>query len=55
MFCIQHLPYLVTFQCMLGGSEEVQTKNILHQFIGGQTHLGMPKGAKISLALNEPK
>lgn len=29
--------------CMLGGSVEVSTKNILYRSIVGQTHLGMPK------------
>jgi hypothetical protein len=38
---------------MLGGSVEVHMKNILYQFIEGQTHFGMPKGAKMSLTLNE--
>ena len=33
----------------------VHSKNILYQFIEGQTHFGMPRGAKVSLALNEPK
>ena len=30
-------------------------KNFLHDFIEGQTHFGMPAGAKMSLALDEPK
>ena len=30
-------------------------KNILYQFIKGQTHMGMPRGAKMSMALTEPK
>ena len=30
-------------------------KTILCQFIQGQTHFGMPGGANMSLALNEPK
>ena len=30
-------------------------KNILYRFIEGQTHFGMPGGAKVSLALNESK
>ncbi len=30
-------------------------KNILSRFIEGQTHFGMPRGAKLSLTLNEPK
>ena len=34
---------------------EVCTKNILYRFIEGQTHFGMPRGAKTSLALNDPK
>ena len=28
-------------------------KNILYWFIEGQTHFGMPRGAKIGLVLNE--
>ena len=38
---------------MLGGSMEVWTKNILYRFIEDQTRFGMPRGAKMSLALNE--
>jgi hypothetical protein len=34
---------------------EVGMKNNLYQFSEGQTHLGMPRGATLSLALNEPK
>jgi hypothetical protein len=30
-------------------------KNILYRFIKGQTDFGMPRGAKMSLALNELK
>ena len=30
-------------------------KNILHRFIKGQTHFGMPRGAEVNLALNEQK
>ena len=30
-------------------------KNILYLFIKGQTHFGVPRGAKMSLVLNEPK
>ena len=29
-------------------------KNILHGLNEGQTHFGMPRGAKMSLTLNEP-
>ena len=29
-------------------------ENIVYQFIKGQSHFGMPRGAKMSLALNEP-
>ena len=46
LFCIQQLPCLVSLQCMPGGSVEVWTKNILNWFIVGQTHFGMPRGAK---------
>ena len=35
---------------------EVWTKKILYRFIEGQTHhFGVPKGSKMSLALDEPK
>jgi hypothetical protein len=40
--------------CMRGGSVEVWPKNILYRLIEGQTHFGMPRGAEMSLALNEP-
>ena len=30
-------------------------KNNLYQFIEGQTHFGMPRGARMTLAVNEPK
>ena len=33
---------------------EVWTKNILNWLIEGQTHSGIPRVAKTSLALNEP-
>jgi hypothetical protein len=46
---------LVNFQCILGSSIKVQTKNILYRFIEGQTHFGRPRGDIMSLALNEPK
>jgi hypothetical protein len=39
--------------CMLRGGDFV--KNILYRFIAAQTHFGMPRGAQMSLALNEPK
>jgi hypothetical protein len=42
-------------QCMVGGSVEVQLRSILYWFIGGQNYFGMPRGAKMSLALNELK
>ena len=32
---------------------EVQTKNILYWCVEGQTNFGMPRAAKISVALNE--
>ena len=32
---------------------EVRAKNILYQLIEGQTPFGMPRGAKMSVALNE--
>ena len=31
---------------------EVSTKNILYQFVEGQTHLDMPRGIKMSLVLD---
>ena len=40
---------------MLADSVEIWTKNSLYWFIKGQTHFGMQRGAKMSLALNEPK
>ena len=30
-------------------------KNILYWFIEGETHFGMPRGAKMSLAFNKSK
>ena len=30
-------------------------KKILSQFMEGQTHFGMPRGARLSLTLTEPK
>jgi hypothetical protein len=56
LFCIQHLACLVSFRSMLGDSfVEVWMKNILKWFIEGQTHFGISRGAKVSLALNESK
>ena len=37
LFCIQHLPCLVSFWCMLGGRVNVWMKNILYWFVEGQT------------------
>jgi hypothetical protein len=37
---------------MLGGSAKVLTKNIPYQFIQGQTHFDVSRGATMSLALN---
>jgi hypothetical protein len=34
---------------------EVYRKDILYRFIDCQPHFGMPRGDKMSLALNEPK
>ena len=48
LFRTQHLPRLVSFWCMCGGSVEVWTKSILYWFIKGQTHFGMPVGAKMN-------
>jgi hypothetical protein len=50
-FCTQHLPSSINVQVIM----EVWTKDILYWFIEGQTHIGMPRGAKMNLALNEPK
>ena len=36
-----------SFQCMLGGSVEVWTKNIPILFIEDQTHLGIPRGVEM--------
>ena len=30
-------------------------KNIIYQLIAGQAHFTMPRGARMTLALNEPK
>jgi hypothetical protein len=54
LFCFQNFPCLVSIWCMRGCSVEVWTKNILYWFMKGQTHFGMPRGAKMSLALHEP-
>ena len=45
----------VSLRCMLGGSVEVRTKNILDRFVEGQTRFDMSRGAKLSLVLKEPK
>jgi hypothetical protein len=37
------------------GSKEVGTKSTLFWFVESQTHSGMPRGAKVRMALNEPK
>ena len=37
------------------GSVDIWTNNILYRFIEGQTHIGMPRGANMDLALNVPK
>jgi hypothetical protein len=48
LFCLQNFPCLVSFWCMHGGSVEVWTKNSLYRLMKGQTHFGMPRGAKIN-------
>ena len=48
-------PCLVNWWCMLGGSVEIFTKNILYPFMKGQYHFGMSRGATMSFALNEVK
>jgi hypothetical protein len=40
---------------MLGGSVEISMKNIPCRCIEDQTHFGMPRGAKLNLALKKPK
>ena len=35
--------------------EEVSTENVLYWSIESETHFGMPTGAEMNLALNEPK
>ena len=45
---------MVHFGCVIGDSVEVRTKNIQYWIIDGQPHFGMPRGAKMSLTLNEP-
>ena len=56
LFCIQHLSCWVSLGCMLGDSHvEVWTKSILDRFIKGQTEIAVSRGAKMSLAPNEPK
>jgi hypothetical protein len=50
LFCLQILPCLVNFWCMRGGSVEVWIKDILYWFMEDQTHFGMSRGAKMSLA-----
>ena len=37
LFCIQHPPCSVSFWCMLGGSVEVQLKNILYWYWGSNS------------------
>ena len=54
LFCLQNLPCLVSLWCMRGGSVEVWTKNILYQFMEGQTHFSTSWHAKMSLTLHEP-
>jgi hypothetical protein len=39
---------------MVGFNVEILYKNIIYRFIHGQPHFGMPGGANMSLALNEP-
>ena len=40
---------------MLGGTAEVSTKKFYIGSLEVKSHLGMPRDAKVSLALNEPK
>ena len=54
LFCIEHLPCLVSFRCIglrwCGGLSTEVSISVYE----GQTYLGMPRGAKENLALNEP-
>ena len=43
------------FGACLEVMQRFEQKNILDWFIEGQAHFGMPRGAKMSLDLNEPK
>ena len=43
MFCLQNLPCLVSFWCMLGGRVEVCAKNNLYRFIEDQIHFGISR------------
>ena len=53
LFYIQDLP--ISVWRMLGGSVEVWAMNILYWSIEGHINWGMWRGAKMNLALNEPK
>ena len=53
MFPMQYFACLVSFWCMLWIGVEVWVKKILYWFIEGWTHFSMPRGAKMSLALDE--
>ena len=44
---------LGNFWCMVAGSLEVWTKKILYWFIDSQTRSSIPRGAKMSLVLNQ--
>ena len=55
LFCVQYLSCSMCFWCMLGGSFLIWMTSNLFWFIEGQTHLGVQRGARMSLALNEPK
>ena len=46
--CLEYLSCSISLWCMVE-VVEVWSKNILHQFIGGQTNFGMPRGAEVSL------
>ena len=45
----------VSLWCMVGGSVEVWTKDILDRLMEGQTRFGMSRGVKMSLVLKELK
>ena len=45
---------MVNIGCVVSDSVEVRTKNIQYWIIDRRPHFGIPRGAKMSLILNEP-